>query len=244
MIEGKLIWEENHLKHKITCCLICGFIITILYILSYVIPRLIEGDLSILILLFILVPVLIFSYWLIVVSTEAQGQFHIIFFKNRFIIRTLIRKKTIYFSDLIEFEIILGKRKEWSIKPKRRPRRYFSQVITTFKLTYALSQKVKKYTIHARFNASSRYLGKEAEGAALQKRLDFEKKIRDLSISFPKLITINDQMDTKIPLKLNNSEIRLEKYGSTKICPNCGEQNNLKNYFCQNCGYKFKNKEN
>jgi len=240
MIADKLLWEENHLNYSGVFCIGCCFVLTILYVFfNYIFPPLIEGDLSVLILLFILIPILIFSYWIIIVSTSIQGQFHIQFFENCFYLRTILRKKVFDFSQLAEIMIILGNRKDWSIKPKRRPRRYYNQVKVIFKITYALNQKVKKYPIHARFNASKRDYGVQAKSVVLESRLEFENKIKNLSIMFPKLITIIDSLDPKSQLNYGNRYIGYKRDGNVKICPNCGDQNDIAYNFCQHCGFKF-----
>lgn len=144
--------------------------------------------------LFIFLPLLIFGSFLGIQSLYGS-QFHIKFYENKFVYRTLTKRKNIKLSELTKFEVILGQTREWSVSPRSRPYnwkdiKHYSEVITIFKLTYALNREVKIYKNFARFYAIERKFGKEANNIAIQQREEFERKIKELPRIFPQLIIV------------------------------------------------------
>ena len=195
MEDNRILWEEDRFdsKHIIRSGLIVFTLYSLIFLVALVTDirvSLDEGSLIfylIFYIIFMCIIVVPFFYFM-----TLKKQFHVKFTTAKLYIRTVFVNKTFKLNDLEQIEIILKKRKNFSIKRKRSPRNYYNQIKTTFKIHFLLNNESKKYSILARFFASSRDYGKEARRIAEQKRIDFEEKLKKLEKIFPELIKIVD----------------------------------------------------
>ena len=202
--DNNILWEEDHFdsKHIIDSGIIIFTLYSLIFLFALVTDIRVSLDTESLIfylifyIIFMCIIVVPFFYFM-----TLKKQFHVKFTSAKFYIRTVFVNKTLKLYDLEQIEIILKKRKNFSIKRKRSPRNYYNQIKTTFKVDFLLNNESKKYSILARFFASSRDYGNEARRIVEEKRIEFEEKLKKLEKLFPELIKI---VDSELNHGLNN----------------------------------------
>ncbi len=231
MAENETLWEENQLDftetYRISCVyfVLCLLFFALIYntFILFLKPR----EFFYLSTWFFYVPVIILFVYSFLRTT--QRFFKIQFSQNHLLLQTKLRKYTFFFSDLQLIEIQLGKRREWSIKPKHRPRVYFADTKIVFKIQFASPLITKTISFHARSRASTKEHGNEAPQVARDLRAKFRHKIIYLLVLFPKLLKITDTLE----------DLLVPKEWQITHCPYCGkeiERKQVPEQICLKCG--------